>query len=123
MYQRTTDLAQVALAQLLLEHDHEGGGQEDDEAVTNVTKHDSEQEGESDDGEETRIDFLVSRDTIAVHDRLERLRELVRALKCRRLLAGSQLVQNGRYIRPRLLLRTYEVSRSQRRLAFRHTVA
>lgn len=57
-----------------------------------VAKHDSEEEGERDDGEETRIDLLVSGDTVTVHDRLERLRELVRALEGRRLLGGLQLV-------------------------------
>ena len=104
MYQCTTDLAQVALAQLLLEHDHEGGGQEDDEAVTNIAEHDSEQEREGDDRKQTGVDFLVSGNTIGIHDGLEALRKLVRADERRRRAVGAELVQDGRDIGTRFLL-------------------
>jgi hypothetical protein len=51
--------------------------------MTNVTKHDSEEEGESDDCKESRIDFLVGSDTVRVDDSLESRGELVGRVECR----------------------------------------
>ena len=72
--------------------------------MTNITEHDSEQEREGDDSEQTRIDFLVRRDTVGIHDGLETLRELVRADERRRRAVGTELVQDGRDIGTRFLL-------------------
>lgn len=45
--------------------------------MSNITKHDTEQEWESYYGKYSRIDFLVHRDTIGVNDLLESSSELI----------------------------------------------
>jgi len=65
---------------------------------TDITVHHTEQEGERHDGKETRVDLLVSRHTVRVHNALEVGRELVQ-LEIRRrrvgLLALQQLHDDG----------------------------
>lgn len=72
--------------------------------MPNITKHDSEKEGESDDGEETRIDFLIGGDTIGIDDALETLSELVGtmegwgSLRCRNLLEDWRDRRSGSFL-------------------------
>ena len=73
--------------------------------MTNITKHDSEQEREGNDSEETWIDFLVGSNTVTIHDRLEAFGELIRAMEGWRLLGRLQFMQNWRNISSRLLLK------------------
>ena len=72
--------------------------------MTNVAEHDGEQEWESDDSEQPRVDFLVCRDTITVHNGLETLRKLVCTDVRWRLLACAELMEDGRHVCSRLLL-------------------
>lgn len=83
----TYDLSKVRLCPLLLPQDHPESCQEDDTTVTNVTEHDREQEGEGDDSKETGVDLLVGGNTVTVHDGLEAICKLVRAVECGWLLA------------------------------------
>jgi hypothetical protein len=66
----------------------------DDRPMSNVAEHDRKQEREGDDGKEARVDLLVRRDAVRVHDRLEALRELVRPMERRRGPVRAQLVQD-----------------------------
>ena len=75
--------------------------------MSDIPKHDREQERERDHGEKPGVDFLVRGDPIAVHDRLEPLRKLVRADERRRRLPRPQHRQNRRHIRTRLLLHSH----------------
>jgi hypothetical protein len=59
------------------------------QTVTRITKHDSEQEGESNESEKTRIDLTVSSNAIGIDDTLETFCELVSAMEGWRLLASS----------------------------------
>ena len=70
-----------------------------------VTKHDGKEEWERDHGEQTRVHFLIRCNAIAVHDGLEPFGELVRTYESRRLLAGTQFMQDRRHIRTGILLR------------------
>lgn len=54
--------------------------------MSNIAKHDSEQEREGDNSKESRVDLLVRRDTVTVHDSLESFRKLVRAQESGRRL-------------------------------------
>ena len=45
--------------------------------MTNITKHDSEQEGEDGNGKESRVDLLVSWNTVSVNDLLEGSSEVI----------------------------------------------
>lgn len=49
--------------------------------MTNITKHDSEHEWESDRCEQSRVDLLVGCNTVGVHDCLETFGELVGLLE------------------------------------------
>ncbi len=62
--------------------------------MSNVTKHDRKQERKGDDSEKARVDLLVRRDAIRVHDRLESFCELIGPLERRRRLVCAQLMQN-----------------------------
>jgi hypothetical protein len=75
--------------QLLLVQNQVQGKDQHQETMTSVTKHYSEQEGESDESEKTRVDLTVSSNTIRVNDTLETFRELVGAMERRRFLASS----------------------------------
>lgn len=61
--------------------------------MTDITEHDCEQEGESDNGEQSRIDFLVRADTVSVDDILETFGELVRAMESRRSRGSTKLME------------------------------
>ena len=74
--------------------------------MSHVTKHDRKQEWEGDDGEKTRVDLLVRRDTIRVHNRLESFCKFIGPLERRRSLVCAQLMQNWWDGRARLLLPT-----------------
>lgn len=54
--------------------------------MTNVAEHDGEQEWKSDNGEKSWVNLLIRCDTIAVHDSLEALSELVGTMECGRCL-------------------------------------
>lgn len=99
-----THLSETLLRPLSLAKNHVDGCGEDDATVSNITKHHREEEGESDHGEKTRVDFLICRDTIAVHDRLEAFGELVRAVERRWCLVRPKLVQDGRNVGTRFFL-------------------
>jgi hypothetical protein len=64
--------------------------------VTDIAEHDGKQEGESDDGEQSRVDLLVRTDTVSVDNVLETFGELVRAVESRRSSRSAKLVQDGR---------------------------
>lgn len=60
--------------------------------MANITKHHTEQEGESHDSEDCGVDFLVHRYTIGVDDLLEDVREIICLNVCGRL--------NGMVLKP-----------------------
>jgi hypothetical protein len=66
------------------------------DTVTNITKHDGEQEWEGDNGEETRVDLTVTCHSVGVHNVLESSRKLVRLVVSRWLPVCAQFVQDGR---------------------------
>ena len=72
--------------------------------MPNVAEHDRKQEREGDDGKKARVDFLVCRDAVRVHDRLEALCEFVRTMECRWGFVRAQLVQDRRHRRARFFL-------------------
>jgi hypothetical protein len=94
--ERLEHLSQASLAELPLEHDHERSGEEGEEAVTEVSEHDGEEEGKGDDGDEARVDFLVGRDTVRVDDGLETLSKGRRSVEGGRGVVGSELGEDGR---------------------------
>ncbi len=61
----------VSLFQGLIHHAKDEAYQEKQEAMAQITEHDTKEEGECDDSEDCRIDFLVHRNTVGVHDLLE----------------------------------------------------
>ena len=65
------------MLQLSLRKNHNERRNSDDRSMTDIAKHDSKQERECDHCKEARVDFLVTRRPIAVHNRLKALRELV----------------------------------------------
>lgn len=72
--------------------------------MTNITEHDSEEERERDHGKQPWVDFLVGCNSIAVHDGLEALRELIRSDERGWRLVGAKLLQYGYDVRSRLFL-------------------
>lgn len=90
------DLFAKAAGVLLLNHDEASSGEGNEDAVANVTKHDSKEEREGDDGEETGVDFLVRGDAVRINDGLEAGCELVDAVKGGRVFGIAELVQDGR---------------------------
>jgi hypothetical protein len=90
------DFSQPRLGQLSFESDHGNGCHGSDHAVTQVTKHDGKQEGESDTREQSRVDFLVCRDTVRIDDGLEPFSKLVGPVKSGWGLMSSLLRQDGR---------------------------
>lgn len=74
--------------------------------MTNITEHHSEQERESDNREETGVDFLVRCNTVAVHDGLEPFGELVGAMEGWWGLACAEFVQDRRYSGASFLLKS-----------------
>lgn len=64
--------------------------------MSNVAKHDGEQERERDDGEQAGVDFLVRADTVRVDNVLEAFCELVGPVESRRRLSRAELVQQRR---------------------------
>jgi hypothetical protein len=72
--------------------------------VSNIAEHDRKQEREGDDGKEARVDLLVRRDAVRVHDRLEALRELVRPMERGWGPIRAQLMQDRRHGGARFLL-------------------
>lgn len=57
--------------------------------MSDITKHDSKEEREGDDSEETRVDLLVRTNTVRVDDGLESRRELVGAMEGGRVFVRS----------------------------------
>lgn len=79
----------------LLPVDHGQRGKEHDDSVSEVTKHDSEEEREGNNGRQGRVDLLVCCGTISIDDGLESLGELV-CLQVRwRRLVRANLVDDG----------------------------
>lgn len=72
--------------------------------MSDISKHDGEEERECDHSKKTRIDFLVCSGTICIHDRLKAFGELVRANEGRRRLIGSKFMENRRNSGTRFLL-------------------
>jgi len=67
----------------ILEDTKKSSHQEEDCTVTNITEHDTEQEREGHYCENSRIDFLIVRDTISVYDLLEDPGDIVSSEKRR----------------------------------------
>lgn len=80
----------------LLPVDHGAGGSSHDETVTEITKHDGEQEGESNNCGQTRVDFGVLGSTVGVDDGLETKSESVGLVVRRGSLGGLDGVDDGR---------------------------
>lgn len=110
----THDLAHATLDQRLLPQDHVRRSSDNDHTMSNITKHDGEQEREGDDSEQTRVDLLIRSNPIRVHYGLEAFGELVGAMECRRCLVGVQLVKDRRDTRSRLLLINNEIQNNNR---------
>lgn len=72
--------------------------------MSDVSEHDGEEEGEGDDGEESRVDLLVRGDSVRVDNGLESSRELVRAVERGRVLGAAKLVEDGGDASTRVLL-------------------
>ena len=100
------DLPKICARPLAFVVDHPQCREEDDRPVSNVTEHDREQEREGDHGKEARVDLLVRRDTVRIHDCLEALRKLVRSMERRRCPVRAQLMQDRRHGGARFLLHT-----------------
>lgn len=92
MAEARTHLVTRSPLELLLESDQSGGTQHHNDTVSNVSKHDSEEEGEGDDRKESRIDLLIRRNTVRVDDGLESGGKLVRRVESRWILERSALV-------------------------------
>ena len=100
----TSYLSKILFCQLTFGHDHVQRKEQNNKTVPNVTEHDGEQEWESDDCEQSRVDFLVTCNTVTVHDRLETLGEFIGPVERGRGLVGAKLMQDWRYAGPRLFL-------------------
>ena len=74
------DLTAVVLGELLLVNDKQKGGQEHQEAVPDVSKHDGKQEREGDDGEGGGVNLAIGPNTVRINDGLQRKRGKVRRL-------------------------------------------
>ena len=61
----------AAGSQRSLEEAQKGANQEKYKAVTDITKHNTEEEREGDDGENRRVYLLIVRHTICINDLLE----------------------------------------------------
>lgn len=102
-----TYLAEVRFAKLTLRQNHVQRSKENNKAVTDITKHDCEQEREGNNSEQAWVDFLIGRNPIAVHNGLEAFRKLVSAGECWWRLAGTELMKNRRDTGTRFLLYVY----------------
>lgn len=91
-----SQFVQLGPEELSLPEDHRSRSQGHEQTVTEITEHDGEQKGESNNRRQTRVDFLVLGNTVGVDDCLEGLGELVRLHEGRRSLVRSDLVDNGR---------------------------
>jgi len=67
----------AGLGEALLEEDEQTTDESDNATVTNITVHDTEEEGEENDGEETRVELTILGETVGVDNSLEGLGELV----------------------------------------------
>jgi hypothetical protein len=76
-------------SQLLFVQNQVQGKDQHQQTVTGITKHDGEQERESNESEKTRIDLTVSSNAISINNTLETFSELVGAMEGRGLLASS----------------------------------
>lgn len=118
-----TYLSKVCLRPFPFVDDHVKGSKEDDKTVTYITEHHGEKERERDHGEQAGVDFLVRRDTITVHDRLEAFCELVGPVEGWWRLIGAKLLQDGNNARSRLLLNDGSANCQNTREAEQFTVA
>ena len=73
--------------------------------MSNITEHYGEQERERRNRKQARVNFLVGRDTITIHDSLEPFGKLVRAMESRGRLARLEFMQDRGDTRARLLLK------------------
>lgn len=62
--------------------------------MTDIAEHDSEKEGETDNGKETRIDFTITRHTIGINETLEARGKLVGTMVRRRCFLCREFCQN-----------------------------
>jgi hypothetical protein len=85
--------------------------------MSNVTEHDSKQEGERDDCKQPRVDLLIRCDPVCVHDRLERPGELVGAMVRRRGFRSRDLLQNWGYCCPSCFLQRVRLNDLMLRVA------
>ena len=74
---------------------HEESGQEHEQTMAQIAEHERKQEGKRDHSERRRIDFLVTGDTVGVHDVLKTGRELVDLVVRGRLFGGVDKVNDG----------------------------
>lgn len=77
------------LLKFLLVQDEVQCKEQHQETVTSIAKHDSEQEGEGDKREQTRVYFTVSSNTIGINDTLETFSELIGTMERWRFLAST----------------------------------
>lgn len=102
--EHANNLTKVLFSPRPLPQNHPKPSDEQDTSMTDITKHHREQERERDDRKQPRVHFLVRRDPIRIHNRLEPFRKLVRPVERRRSSIRAEFMQNRRYVRTRLLL-------------------
>ena len=84
---------------LFLKEDHTQSCAERYKTMAKIPEHDCEEERKCDNGEQCRIDLLVSCNTIRIYNCLEAFCKLVRAMVRGRLFICPNLLQNGRNTR------------------------
>jgi glucose-6-phosphate isomerase len=80
--------------QSVFEEHHEEGEQKHEDAVTGITEHDSEQEGECDNREDSWVDFPVAGDTVSIDNSLETAEKFVCSVVSWWLLLSFHAVQD-----------------------------
>mmetsp|Transcript_59342 Transcript_59342/g.145717 ORF Transcript_59342/g.145717 Transcript_59342/m.145717 type:complete len:215 (-) Transcript_59342:1069-1713(-) len=94
LVERAEHLVGSEVRELLLEIAQQPASERHHDPVTDITEHDTEEEGEGDDREDGGVELLVPRGTVRVDDRLRALRELGGAEVGGRGLAGLDHVEH-----------------------------
>lgn len=101
---KSSYFAEVGFCHFPLRQYHQKCADKSDEAVTNVSKHNSKKERKGDNREQAWIDFLVSCNTIAVDDGLVSFSKLIGPVKSGRFLICAYLLKDRRNASSRFFL-------------------